>query len=328
MRLSWGYVIYQITHVACFDPPAPVTLSLLVFLRTTVKLSVLEELRARRNGGNGSGSGGGAAAAASAHSTEVGLTFLPLVESHADGEGPSSLEYASDLEGLSYVTCAAAMPAGWCMVADAPCDPNWIRIISPDGVVLTCGHGAATFADGEAQDAAFNEPHGIAPLPGGHACVVGDRSNGCIRHVTRAGVVSTIAGRGDCGFPFNEPPLYDAGELAAASFGDPALVAVDVHGRVLVVDWEAVGRQDGAEYDSRNTTRFRKIYQSESSNQFTTLCDEEGVALHNIDCQSCAIDERGSIWCGGTAGIVIIDNTGRGVPRVVFRTMVTHRTQL
>lgn len=87
-------------------------------------------------------------------------------------------------------------------------------------------------------------------------------------------------------------------------------MAVDVHGRVLVVDWEAVGRQDGAEYDSRNTTRFRKIYQSESSNQFTTLCDEEGVALHNIDCQSCAIDERGSIWCGGTAGIVIIDNTG------------------
>ena len=47
LRLSWGGVIYQIiTHVACFDPP--VTLSLLALLRTTVKSSVLEELRARR----------------------------------------------------------------------------------------------------------------------------------------------------------------------------------------------------------------------------------------------------------------------------------------
>ena len=234
-----------------------------------------------------------------APSTKLSLTFLPLVESHAGGD--SSLEYASDLDALSYVTFAAAMPGGWCMVADAPCDPNWIRIISPDGVVLTCGHGASTFADGEAQDAAFNEPHGIAPLPGGHACVVADRTNGRIRHVTRAGVVSTIAGTGDCGYPFNGPPPFDAGELAAASFRDPALVAVDVHGRVLVVDWMAHD-------DSGSTTRFRKIDQS--SNQFTTLCDEEGVALHSIGCTSCAIDDRGSIWCVGTAGIVIIDNTG------------------
>ena len=128
--------------------------------------------------------------------------------------------------------------------------------------------------------------------------------------MTRTGVVSTIAGTGTTWMSGRQelvPP--DACEVAAASFQDPALVAVDIHGRVLVVDWgmgdDLLLAVDNAQGD---TTRFRKI--DRSSNQFTTLCDKEGVALHNIECKSCAIDDRGSIWCVGSAGIVIIENTG------------------
>lgn len=60
-------------------------------------------------------------------------------------------KYDEDIKSLRMVEGISCMPGGWCMLTDAPCDPNWIRIISPDGVVTTCGDGDATFADGVGQ---------------------------------------------------------------------------------------------------------------------------------------------------------------------------------
>ena len=138
------------------------------------------------------------------------------------------------------------------------------------------------------QAAAFSEPRGIAVLPDGTSCVVADRTNRRVRIVTRGGVASTLAGSGGCG--------SEDGTLAAASFDDPAEVAVDVDGHVLVVDW------------ARN--HFRKV--DPSTGQVTTLRDENGVAMVSSDgfgCGCCAIDNIGSIWFANDDGIDIISNT-------------------
>ena len=139
------------------------------------------------------------------------------------------------------------------------------------------------------QAAAFSEPCGIAVLPDGTSCVVADRTNRCVRIVTRGGVASTLAGSGG--------PGGDDGTLAAASFDDPAEVAVDVDGHVLVVDW------------ARN--HFRKV--DPSTGQVTTLRDENGVAIVSSDGDvaggCCAIDTIGSIWFANDDGIDIISNT-------------------
>lgn len=118
--------------------------------------------------------------------------------------------------------------------------------------------------------------------------MVADRTNRRVRVVTRGGVASTLAGNRECG--------SEDGTLAAALFDDPAEVAVDVEGNVLVVDWAR--------------SRFRKV--SPSSGQVTTLRDENGVAMVSSAGFGgrCAIDNVGSIWFASRDGISIISNAG------------------
>jgi sugar lactone lactonase YvrE len=105
---------------------------------------------------------------------------------------------------------------------------NRIRKISPAGVVTTlAGSGTAGSADGTGTAAQFRSPRGVAVDIAG--CVyVADNENNRIRKISRAGVVTTLAGSGTAGSA--------DGTGTAAQFSGPFAVTVDKSGNVYVAD--------------------------------------------------------------------------------------------
>ncbi len=87
--------------------------------------------------------------------------------------------------------------------------------------------GSAGFKDGTGPVAEFDAPVGIAVLPDG-SWVVADSYNNRVRHVTSAGVVTTLAGDGT--YALNDGPA------ATARFAHPSAVAADATGNVYVSD--------------------------------------------------------------------------------------------
>jgi len=104
-----------------------------------------------------------------------------------------------------------------------------IRKITPDGVVTTfAGSNQVGNDDGTGSAASFGAPFGLAIDTDGNL-YVSDIDGGLIRRITPAGVVSTLAGQAG---------VYGAqnGAGPAASFTEPAGLAVDAAGSVYVAD--------------------------------------------------------------------------------------------
>ncbi len=100
--------------------------------------------------------------------------------------------------------------------------------LGTDGVVRTlAGSDQAGFADGTGNLAAFDLPERLAWDPAGYL-VVADSGNNRIRRVNLDGSVTTLAGTGEAG--------YTDGPVGAAQFKDPAGVAVEPDGTILVAD--------------------------------------------------------------------------------------------
>jgi len=118
--------------------------------------------------------------------------------------------------------------AGNLFVADAV--GNVIQKISPAGVVGTLAGtvGESGSADGTGAAARFKGPQGLA-VDGAGDVFVADTGNQTIRKITPAGEVTTLAG---------SPGLDGCvdGPGASARFRQPASVAVDGAGNVLVAD--------------------------------------------------------------------------------------------
>lgn len=138
----------------------------------------------------------------------------------------------ADLEGtgpdvaLNYPCQIAFDAADNLYVADAY--NHKIRRITPAGVMTTvAGSGTAGYLDGPAATAQFKTPVGMAVGPDG-SLYVGDSFNHCIRKISPAGVVSTLAG--------SLPAGTADGTGAAAKFGEPYNVTVDQAGNVYVAD--------------------------------------------------------------------------------------------
>ena len=104
-----------------------------------------------------------------------------------------------------------------------------IRMITPGGVVSTiAGTNMAGYADATGAAARFNRPYGLV-LDSNRNIYVADSANSCIRKITQAGVVTTIAGSGTGGF------INGLG--SAASFNQPYGIAMDNNGIMYVADF-------------------------------------------------------------------------------------------
>ena len=106
---------------------------------------------------------------------------------------------------------------------------HMIRKISPAGVVTTlAGSLRPGSADGTGTNASFASPCGLALGPEG-ILYVADASNHTIRKITRAGVVSTLAGTAGTAGSTDGP-------CRRALFNQPRGIAVDSAGNILVAD--------------------------------------------------------------------------------------------
>jgi hypothetical protein len=130
---------------------------------------------------------------------------------HADGTGTAAT--------FSQPTGIAIDGSGNLYVADA--GNNTIRKVTSGGVVSTLAGTAGTTgsADGSGAAARFNSPRGVTVDSSGNVFVA-DAGNSCIRMISSAGVVTTLAGK-----PGNYANIEGTG--AAAIFDAPAGIAVD-----------------------------------------------------------------------------------------------------
>ncbi len=127
-------------------------------------------------------------------------------------------------------TGASATPTG---SPSASASPGETTSPSPSPVVSTApaptptppllttlaGSGTAGDDDGQGAAASFSEPAAIGYVQATDMIVVVDTGNHRVRHVTRAGMVSTLAGEGGIG-------ADDASDPRAATFNRPAGLAV------------------------------------------------------------------------------------------------------
>lgn len=105
---------------------------------------------------------------------------------------------------------------------------NRIRKISLSGEVSTlAGSAAPGFKDGEASEARFNTPSGIAVDAKGFI-YISDQGNHSIRKISPSGRVLTLAG--------GQNPGYVDGEGTTAKFNMPAGICVDARGYLYVAD--------------------------------------------------------------------------------------------
>jgi sugar lactone lactonase YvrE len=155
------------------------------------------------------------------------LAGLPGTAGFADGAGTSALfngphAIAVDANGYVYVTESIG---------------HRIRKISPTGIVTTlAGTGTVGSADGNALEATFNAPRGIAVDLNGYV-YISDTGNNIIRVLSPSGIVTTIAGKKTAGAA--------DGDALSASFNAPRGISLDNSGNIYVADY--------------NNNRIRKI---------------------------------------------------------------------
>jgi DNA-binding beta-propeller fold protein YncE len=164
---------------------------------------------------------------------------------------------------------------------------NRIRRITPQGNVETLAGSDEGFADGNALQAKFNTPSGIA-IDYDDNIIIADTSNNRIRKLDKKGEVTTIAGSGIAG--------YKDGAAAEAMFDAPIGVAIDEQGNLFVAD--------------TYNDRIRKIAKD---GQVTTIAGssiagykdgQTSEALFDTPC-GIAVDKQGNLFVADTGNNAI-----------------------
>lgn len=170
--------------------------------------------------------------------------------------------------------------SGFIYVADE--NAHRIRKITPAGVVTTfAGSGESGFADGTGTSARFSHPSGITADKNGNIYVA-DAGNSLIRKITRAGVVTTLAGKPGTSISVDGTGLN-------ASFSTLEGIVADPAGNLFVVD--------------HGGSMVRKIT---PTGVVTTLAKE-------IDADGIAIDKTGNLFVTSTSRNHIYKITQTGV---------------
>jgi sugar lactone lactonase YvrE len=162
------------------------------------------------------------------HQRGVNFALAGNLATHSAG----STDGAGAAASFNLPAAIAIDAAGTTYVADQA--NHCIRKITPAGVVTTLAGNLATHlpghADGLGPAAKFSYPEGVAVDAAG-TVYVADTSNFCIRKITAAGNVTTLAG------DINSPSSGGVvGVGATAKFFGPAGIAVDSAGTVYVAD--------------------------------------------------------------------------------------------
>ncbi len=184
-------------------------------------------------------------------------------------------------------------------VADA-CNHR-IRKISPSAVVTTlAGSGVNGYADGTGTSAQFWGPDGVAVDSAGNV-YVGDTSNGRLRKITPAGVVTTLAGSGAWG--------YADGNGTNAQFTDLGGVAVDSAGNVYVAD--------SSNGSIRKVTSSGNVTTLAGSGVDYEYADGTGADARFYDAADVAVDSAGNVYVADTYNCRIRKITPSGVVTTV-----------
>ena len=120
--------------------------------------------------------------------------------------------------------------AGDLYIADS--GNNVVRRVSPSGAVtLVAGDGTSGYSGdhGPAVSAQLNSPIGLALDSSGNLFIA-DSANNCVRKVTPAGAITTIAGTGAYGYS------GDGGPASQAELSNPSGLAVDSGGNLFIAD--------------------------------------------------------------------------------------------
>jgi sugar lactone lactonase YvrE len=129
------------------------------------------------------------------------------------------------VSGVNGMWGATVDSLGNVYVADG--DARLIRRVSPDGLVTTLATAQSAGQVLDVGDPASFKPWGIAVGPDG-ALYFADHGNHCIRRLSMAGEVSTVAGTGQPGFV--------DGPAESARFRQPMNLAFDQTGHLYVTD--------------------------------------------------------------------------------------------
>lgn len=184
------------------------------------------------SGGSGGSSGGGSSAGGGSPSTPSSGDTTPPAAGDIASTAPDTLPSASTDPATATPTpsptpTATATPTPG-PTATPTATPTPSPTPTPHGTFFTwVGNGTKGFVNATGQAARFNLPYGVASDAAGNVYVA-DAFNHCIRKVTPAGVVTTLAGNGQQG--------YADGTGAAARFNSPLDVAALPDGTVFVAD--------------------------------------------------------------------------------------------
>ena len=204
----------------------------------------------------------------------------------ADGKGEAAQFYAP--------TGITIDPSGNLYVTDKK--NNRIRKITPSGDVTTIAGSKVGYADGSGTAALFNGPYNIA-LDSSGGLYVTDTNNHCIRRITPAGDVSTIAGNGAAGSA--------DGTGKAAQFNLPFGIALDVQGNIYVSDtWNH---------------RIRKIT---SAGIVTTIAGNVGGFADGVG-NSTLFNAPGGVAVDAAGNIYVADISNHRIRKITPDSMVT-----